>query len=742
MLWKNVEERSGGAEVGKNRNKAVGISMMVGLFLIGLCFYLIFITTVLFFFGVSISVFHLPLAVLFSAGTCYLLSNRSKRETLVAVAIGMLVVFTAVFLNRNVADVSWDGNAYHKPMAALLRYGWNPLRETFYNFADNHFPFLSPYRAIFLDAYPKGSEIIAACFYCVTRSLEASKVFNLLSLAGVLCVCAAYLEKVICLKIWQAWICATVFTVHPISITQIFSYYNDGFLWQMILLCTVACLYLLFAEEDVRNKFVYKRISLFFIFGSINIGFNIKFSGVIFFAILCAGIFALWAMRLLRHQRTRQSLRKVLSGVAFYGVTVLSGLAVSGSTAYVMNLFRHGNPLYSVLGAGKQDLIEPLIPMEYKNYSQFGRVWMAFFLNATKFSKDKLPFLFSSAPVSTYDQIIGGWGILFGELLVLGLVILAVVWWKNRKSNPLGCSVMGLLAFLGIFMTSVVPGIWCPRYFVAPLFVPAFALVMLFRYSNETKRVAVPFVAGCLAYLCLMNVSPALTRNMTYFYGSQTARDEWKRIQAISTHEPIRVAFSGPSFDFNFVGLYFDVMDNNIVNYTYAPVYEEGMLPVNYAGVTVYYSKPACGVWAATDLVSFVQAAKEMDGVALLISVKDEATRGLTDEMIYALQSLGLRFDIKDQFRGSYLAVVNQGVVQYEESAMSQITYNEQIQKHKISLTSGGYDCGSIASVKIDGEENAVNSRGINIVLLDVETGAVLDSVAFDTYETGLGTRK
>ena len=72
MLWKNVEERSGGAEVGKNRNKAVGISMMVGLFLIGLCFYLIFITTVLFFFGVSISVFHLPLAVLFSAGRRWL----------------------------------------------------------------------------------------------------------------------------------------------------------------------------------------------------------------------------------------------------------------------------------------------------------------------------------------------------------------------------------------------------------------------------------------------------------------------------------------------------------------------------------------------------------------------------------------------------------------------------------------------------------------------------------------------
>lgn len=91
MLCEHMEKRR--IEVGKERGKAVGIPMTVGLFLIGLCFYLIFITNALFFLGVTISVFHLPLAALFSIGTCFLLSNRSKRTTLIAVMIGIIVVF-------------------------------------------------------------------------------------------------------------------------------------------------------------------------------------------------------------------------------------------------------------------------------------------------------------------------------------------------------------------------------------------------------------------------------------------------------------------------------------------------------------------------------------------------------------------------------------------------------------------------------------------------------------------------
>lgn len=558
-----------------------------------------------------------------------------------------------------------------------------------------------------------------------------------------MCVCAAYLEKAIRLKVWQSWVCAVVFTVHPVSIAQIFSYYNDGFLWHMILLCTAACLYLLFFEEGT-----YKYLSLFFIFASINIGFNIKFSGVIFFAILCAGIFVLWAGRLLLKQRTKENILKALFGAVFYGITVMFGFVIFGATSYVINLFRHKNPFYCVVGEGALDLIDPYIPKQYENYSQFGKVWNAFFsqYNDKYLCEDKVPFLFSSVSVQTkgYDQVIGGWGILFGEVLVIGLIVLAVVWWKNRERNPLGCGVMGLLALLGVFTMAVVPGLWWPRYFVAPLFVPAFALAMLLRSSNEKRTSEIPFAAGCLACLLLINVSPNFARNMTLYYNSQSAQNEWNRMKELSSIGTIPITFEdpNPNGDFTFFGLYFDVMDNDIVNYTYVPLYEEGMRAVNKVGHSVYYSDPNCGIWITTDLVSFVNAAKEMNGTALLISVKDEASNGLTEDMIQALQGLGLQFDIKDQYRGSYLAVVNNGEVQCEETSTDMITYNGKIGEIEISLTSAGYESGNIASVEINGEEYAVNARGINLVLLDVKTGVVLDSVAFDTFDVGNCTRK
>ena len=53
---------------------------------------------------------------------------------------------------------------------------------------------------------------------------------------------------------------------------------------------------------------------------------------------------------------------------------------------------------------------------------------------------------------------------------------------------------------------------------------------------------------------------------------------------------------------------------------------------------------------------------------------------------------------------------------------------------HRIEALSENLDFGNTASVRIDGAERAVNARGLNIVLMDLKTGTVFDSVAFDTH--------
>ncbi len=726
-------------KIAKNSKENVASPMLVGIFLLSVLFFLVFITPVLFAFGIPVTVLHLPVAVLLAAAACYFLSGKSIKRTLIAVGAGLLIMCASGFVNCYIPDNTWDGNSYHKYMTGYLRYGWNPLRETFYDFESHAFPFFSSSYNV-LDAYPKGSETIAACFYIFTGSIEIGKIFNLLSIAGAMCICAAYLMDAVRLRGWQSWICAAIFTIHPVSVSQAFCYYNDGFLWQMVLLCTAGCLYLLFFEEGR-----YRRISLFLVFAAISIGFNIKFSGVIFFALPCAGLFALWAIRLLWKNRTKKEFRMVVQGTCFFSVAVISGFVICGSTSYVVNTIRHHNPLYTIFGEGANEIIFANMPVELKGVDpEWRRVLVSLFSDygANGIFGYKVPLLFSTASVnaSAIDQRLGGWGILFSDLLVIGILVMAIVWLLNLKKRQLLCRVMEVFALLGLAAAIAVPGLWWARYFVAPLYIPASAVVVLFYVSNQGKRAFAPYASGCLAALCLVNTVPNFAKNVEAFQRYTITSCEWDRMRAISTREPLNVSFTMPS-GYGFSGRLFNLMDNGITNYQYVGKYSEGMRTV-YPNYPVYYTLPDHGVWAADDLVSYVEQAQEMNDVALLISVKDEASNGLTDEMIQAMQSLGLQFDMKGRYRESYLAVVENGDVLHEEASSGQISYAFDIGQTSIAIMSAGYLCGNRASICVNGIEYAANGRGINIVLVDTKTGGVLDSVVFDTFDAGACVHK
>lgn len=719
----------------KNSRENISIPMLIGIFLVGVCFFLIFVTSLLFIFGIHITVIHFPFAVLLSAMVCFFLSGRSPKKTYAAVAIGLLVICVFGIMNCFIPDYTWDGNGYHKVMAGFLRYGWNPLRETVYEFSNKNFPLVVEL-ANFEDAYPKGSEIIAACFYRFTGNVEIGKIFNLISIAGAMCICAALLMEAAHLKKWQAWVCAAIFTVHPVSISQAFTYYNDGFLWQMILLCTACCLYLLFFEKGR-----YQRICLFLVFATICIGFNIKFSGVIFFAFPCAGLFVLWMIRLLRQNHTKEGYRKVLQGIGFFAVSVLCGLLLCGSTSYVVNTVRYHNPLYSIVGEGANEIIVSQMPNELFQNSEIKRVVKALLSDygANGVFGYKLPLLFSKASVNNrtwgHDGRIGGWGILFSDLLVAGTLILAIVWYRNLKKRRLLCRVMETFVLLGLIAVITVPGLWWARYFVAPFYIPACALVALFYTFNHKSGSIVPFAAGCLVALFFVNVVPDFMNNIEWYQRYESTSFEWERMRTIATREPLTVTFKN-SQGYSFFGRLFNLLDSGITNYQYVQDQLDGMRAI-YQDYPIFYSDPNYGVWAAYDLVDYLDQVQEMEDVTLLISVKDDASNGLTENMIHSMQDLGLQFDMRNRYRSSYIAIVENGQVLYEEVSNDLLSYSGSIGQKKIALTSAGYTCGDVASINIDGVECAVNSRGINIVLVDTRTGGLLDSVVFDTYETG-----
>lgn len=137
-----------------------------------------------------------------------------------------------------------------------------------------------------------------------------------------------------------------------------------------------------------------------------------------------------------------------------------------------------------------------------------------------------------------------------------------------------------------------------------------------------------------------------------------------------------------------------------------------------------------------TDIVRYLKKLNS-DRYSVFIAVKDEASNGLSQEVVDAMQELGLAFDLADKYRHSYIAIKTEDE-QYEELSTKQITRKGMFRKNKIAynITSSGYDCGNYASINLGGTEYCENQRGLNIVVYDNISQTIIDSVCFDTFDT------
>ena len=120
----------------------------------------------------------------------------------------------------------------------------------------------------------------------------------------------------------------------------------------------------------------------------------------------------------------------------------------------------------------------------------------------------------------------------------------------------------------------------------------------------------------------------------------------------------------------------------------------------------------------------------------IFIAASDDMANELSESDIGIMRSLGLKMDYTEAFHNSYIAVIENGEVIYEALSNRPLNYRGvcSLSNKVYELYSAGWLTNAQASIKLDGIEFAVNSRGLNIVVYDDERGLVLDSVAFDTY--------
>lgn len=149
------------------------------------------------------------------------------------------------------------------------------------------------------------------------------------------------------------------------------------------------------------------------------------------------------------------------------------------------------------------------------------------------------------------------------------------------------------------------------------------------------------------------------------------------------------------------------------------------------------------------EFYEYLDALSRVEDCLIIITARDTIVSSPTkssigDEGYDRLKALGLEMlnadNIADQFWSGYAAIISDGNVIYEKLAgrNEDVRYDHTENDMKISVLSSPYRNMNETSIILNGEENAVNERGINVVTISRTEKRTIDSVAFDTWGTNI----
>lgn len=131
-------------------------------------------------------------------------------------------------------------------------------------------------------------------------------------------------------------------------------------------------------------------------------------------------------------------------------------------------------------------------------------------------------------------------------------------------------------------------------------------------------------------------------------------------------------------------------------------------------------------------------ALSKLEKCTTIISIKDIPGFGLNSREAYNMNRLGMRYteQLLERTYHSYIGFFCNGDTVEEHLGGDEcIEYSYKLSSgDSVKAVSATYNFGNVSSVLYKDKECSVNFRGINIVVIDNETGNVVDAVAFDTH--------
>jgi len=476
-----------------------GLGVSILLFTAGL----LALTTLSLWLGIVVPASAVPVAAIFTAIVVALWarSRFSHRPMWAATSIltaAAAIVVGSLLVGGAVLDTSFDGQWYHQEAMVQMADGWNPVygELTPSDLGDEQ-------ARLQINGYPKASWLWGLALYRFTGGIEYTKALSFPLMAAAFAITAAALLGFGGLSRRVAILTALAAAANPVAITQTLNSQLDGDLVSLFLIAGAS---LVLAARDGGRDVLAALVM------AIAIAINLKLTAAPYLAIIVVG-----SLLLMLVATRRPVPRRVLVAIAR---GFLIGGLVLGFHPYVTNLWRHGHPLYPIMGPDKDVLIQP---------SSVNRLTLAarsVFSPSRQFGRDrpveeslsenplKMPFTVTEEEIAAFrypDVRGGGLGPLYGGLLIVAAALLIALGFAGRR-----WLVVGGLAVIPLVVTVLIlPHPWFARLVPQGWLIPLVLIPVVWAAGGRAARL----LAWTALITALINVSL-----VTVGYGPATLR--------------------------------------------------------------------------------------------------------------------------------------------------------------------------------------------------------------------------
>jgi hypothetical protein len=368
--------------------------------------------------------------------------------------IFVVLIFLFYFISLSVIDFSFDGNAYHIPAIKHILSIGN-------TFSSDNLP-------SYIRSYPKNSWYIASALSFIFGSLNCSKIYNLISIT--LCYLMlnefflVYHDKFSGTLLWRKYLVYLSLLTTPVYLCQIFTNYNDYFLYLLLFTSFLGILVLLKQVNPILliSGFLACSISLAVKFNGLPLAISILF--IYFFIAYKNKYYMLFTLFIL----------------VFF---------VQIYDPYLLNYINHQNIFYPLF-SGNVDPIVFSSPwgLEHRSVPEFIRLIQVNFL---EFGSAELiyknPMTINLNEVKRFgrpDTIAGGFGIFGGFILCSFVAVAFNLLFRKHITHS-------VTYLLGLIISILYPGSSFARY---SLLYPLIPLFLLFFYSDFVNKFLIKFI--------------------------------------------------------------------------------------------------------------------------------------------------------------------------------------------------------------------------------------------------------